>query len=122
MYFRSAIGAGSGVSGSRSTGRIGRLVPTAAPTSHITQSDLSPRRSRQKARSDQIGGMAEFRRGDLLDRAFLIGIVLKGLDGVLEVAGGILLLLVSPGTIDRITGALTQHELSEDPHDFLANH
>ena len=66
--------------------------------------------------------MAEFRRGDLLDRAFLIGIVLKGLDGVLEVAGGALLLLVSPSTIDRFTRILTQHELSEDPHDYLANH
>jgi hypothetical protein len=26
---------------------------------------------------DQIGAMTEFRRGDLLDRAFLIGIVLR---------------------------------------------
>jgi uncharacterized membrane protein len=66
--------------------------------------------------------MAEFRRGDLLDRAFLIGIVLKGLDGILEVAGGALLLLVSPSTIDRVTRTVTQHELSEDPHDYLANH
>ncbi len=65
---------------------------------------------------------ARFRRGDLLDRAFLIGIVLKGLDGILEVAGAGLLLLVSPSTIDRITQTLTQHELSEDPHDFLATH
>jgi uncharacterized membrane protein len=61
-------------------------------------------------------------RGDLLDRAFLVGIVLKGLDGVLEVVGGLLLLVVSPATIDRLTHALTQHELSEDPHDFLATH
>jgi uncharacterized membrane protein len=66
--------------------------------------------------------MAKFRRGDLLDRAFLIGIVLKGLDGVLEVIGGGLLLLVSPSTIGRVTAALTEHELSEDPHDYLANH
>jgi uncharacterized membrane protein len=66
--------------------------------------------------------LVSFRKGDLLDRAFLIGIVLKGLDGVLEVAGGILLLLVSPSTIDRIAQALTEHELSEDPHDFLATH
>jgi len=63
-----------------------------------------------------------FERGDLLDRAFLVGIVLKGLDGVLEVTGGVILLLVSPSTIDRVTQTLTQHELSEDPHDFIANH
>ncbi len=66
--------------------------------------------------------MGRFERGDLLDRAFLVGIVLKGLDGVLEVAGGLLLLLISPATIVAVVKALTQHELSEDPHDFLATH
>jgi uncharacterized membrane protein len=66
--------------------------------------------------------LKRFERGDLLDRAFLIGIVLKGLDGVLEVAGGVLLLVVTPATIDNVARALTQHELSQDPHDFLATH
>ena len=66
--------------------------------------------------------MRRFRQGDLLDRAFLIGIVLKGLDGVLEVAGGLLLLVVKPETIVDIVKALTQHELSQDPHDWLATH
>jgi uncharacterized membrane protein len=41
---------------------------------------------------------------------------------VLEVVGGFLLLVVSPATIDQVSRALTQHELSEDPHDFLATH
>lgn len=63
-----------------------------------------------------------FRKGDLLDRAFAVAVTLKGLDGVLEVLGGLLLLIVTPTTIDRVTRALTQHELSEDPHDFLATH
>jgi uncharacterized membrane protein len=63
-----------------------------------------------------------FKSGDLLDRAFAVGIILKGLDGVLEVVGGILLLVVSPTTIDQLSRFLTQHELSEDPHDFLATH
>jgi uncharacterized membrane protein len=63
-----------------------------------------------------------FEGGDLLDRAFLVGIILKGLDGLLEVAGGVLLLLISPSTIDQLTRTITQHELSEDPHDFIANH
>ncbi len=61
-----------------------------------------------------------FKSGDLLDRAFAVGIILKGLDGVLEVVGGVLLLVVKPSTIDQLSRALTQHELSEDPHDFLA--
>lgn len=66
--------------------------------------------------------MKWFKSGDLLDRAFAVGIILKGVDGVLEVAGGLLLVVVSPTTIDRVTRALTQHELSEDPHDYLATH
>ena len=63
-----------------------------------------------------------FRPRDLLDRTFEVGILLKGLDGVLEVIGGLLLLVVSPVTIDHLVTSLTQHELSEDPHDFLATH
>lgn len=66
--------------------------------------------------------MRRLERGDLLDRAFLVGIVLKGLDGVLEVIGGLLLLVLTPATIDDLARALTQHELSEDPHDLLATH
>jgi uncharacterized membrane protein len=66
--------------------------------------------------------MPWFRPRDLLDQTFEVGIILKGLDGVLEVIGGLLLLVVSPATIDRLVTSLTQHELSEDPHDFLATH
>jgi uncharacterized membrane protein len=66
--------------------------------------------------------MPWFRPRDLLDQAFEVGIILKGLDGALEVVGGLLLLVVSPATIDRVVTSLTQHELSEDPHDLLATH
>jgi uncharacterized membrane protein len=63
-----------------------------------------------------------FRPKDLLDRTFEVAIILKGLDGVLEVVGGLLLLLLTPATINRIVAALTEHELSGDPHDFIATH
>jgi uncharacterized membrane protein len=46
--------------------------------------------------------MSGFRPRDLLDQTFEVGIILKGLDGVLEVIGGLLLLVVSvvsPATI-----------------------
>lgn len=46
--------------------------------------------------------------------------MIKGIDGVAEVLGGVLLLLVSPESISRAVAALTQHELSEDPRDFIA--
>ena len=57
-----------------------------------------------------------------LDKTFKIGLVLKGLDGILEVIGGILLLFVSPYAIDHLARVLTAHELSEDPHDLIANY
>src|ERR687888_794324 len=66
--------------------------------------------------------MSWLRPRDLLDRTFEVGIVLKGLDGVLEVVGGVLLLLVSPATINRLVTTITQLELSEDPHDYVATH
>ena len=55
-----------------------------------------------------------------LDRVFRVSLGLKGADGILELIGGVLLLLVSPGQLNRVVRALTQHELSEDPHDLIA--
>jgi uncharacterized membrane protein len=66
--------------------------------------------------------MPLFRPRGLLDQTFEVVIILKGLDGMLEVIGGLLLLVVSPATIDRVVTSLTHHELSEDPHDFVATH
>lgn len=66
--------------------------------------------------------MSSTKPRDLLDRTFLIAIILKGLDGILEVVGGLLLFVVSPATIDQLIRTLTQHELSQDPHDFIATH
>jgi uncharacterized membrane protein len=54
--------------------------------------------------------------------AFEIGIFFKGLDGVAEVVGAVLLLVVPPRAISHALVMVTQHELSEDPHDFIASH
>jgi len=64
----------------------------------------------------------DFKKGDLTDRAFRIGVLFKGLDGLIETIGGILLLLVSPDQINHLARWLTEGQLSEDPHDFIANH
>jgi len=56
------------------------------------------------------------------DRTFKVAIVLKGLDGALGTIGGIVLLFVQPETLDQLAHSLTQHELSQDPHDYLATH
>ena len=66
--------------------------------------------------------MNRFRPSGLLDWTFEIALVFKGLDGLLEVFGGALLLLISKETLDSWLVALTQHELSEDPHDWLFTH
>ena len=55
-----------------------------------------------------------------MHRVFTLGIWLKGLDGVLEMIGGVLLLVTSASTLNWLVVALTQHELGEDPHDWLA--
>ena len=63
-----------------------------------------------------------FRPTDWLDRLFEIGIIAKGLNGVAEVIGGLLLLFASPGRIQALAGEVTQGELSEDPHDVIATY
>lgn len=52
---------------------------------------------------------------------FLISVWFKGIDGFLELAGGIALFAVSPGLILRLVRSLTQDEITEDPRDLLAN-
>src|ERR1700687_3280021 len=52
---------------------------------------------------------------------FDIGLIGKAVDGVLEIIGGIVLFFVNPDQINGMLQVLTQHELSKDPHDFLAN-
>ena len=57
-----------------------------------------------------------------LDRTFKISISLKGLDGVLEIIGGLVLLFVAPATLHSWARSLTAHELAQDPHDYIAIH
>jgi len=54
--------------------------------------------------------------------AFEIGVILKGVNGLLELIGGILLLVVPPSAIQRFVVGLTHNELSRDPNDFIATH
>jgi len=63
-----------------------------------------------------------FRPKDWLDRLFVIGIIGKGLNGLAELVGGLLLLFVTPENIHRLVAVLTRGELSEDPNDFVARY
>ncbi|MGC1686839.1 MAG: DUF2127 domain-containing protein [Candidatus Acidiferrales bacterium] len=58
----------------------------------------------------------------LLKSTFRTGITFKGIDGVLETVGGVLFLLFPPSKVNAIVTILSQHELSHDPHDFIAIH
>lgn len=61
------------------------------------------------------------KKKSFVDRAFRISLVIKGIDGILELIGGALLLFVKPAAIGRTIGFLTRHELAQDPNDFFAN-
>jgi uncharacterized membrane protein len=63
----------------------------------------------------------DFKRGDLTDKAFHLGILFKGIDAILEIIGGFLLLTINPVTLNQLIIFLTQRELSEDPKDLIAN-
>jgi uncharacterized membrane protein len=59
---------------------------------------------------------------ELLRDAFRTGITMKGVDGLLEVTGGVLLWFVKPRAMSGALRALSLHELSRDPHDFIGIH
>jgi uncharacterized membrane protein len=60
-------------------------------------------------------------REHLLDLAFLIGLVLKGVDGLVELIAAVPLALLSHGQITSLARVVTAGELREDPHDLIAN-
>ncbi|WP_040166417.1 DUF2127 domain-containing protein [Microbacterium gorillae] len=57
----------------------------------------------------------------ILDRTFFVSLILKGLNGLVELIAGGALLILSPSDIDRLAHRLTQHRLAVDPDDFIAN-
>lgn len=57
-----------------------------------------------------------------IHRIFEASILLKGAQALSECIGGIALAFISTGSIVRLVNLLTQEELVEDPHDFIANH
>ena len=53
--------------------------------------------------------------------SFEIALLLKGLNGLAEILGGVSMLFLSPGRLDWLTHFVTHHELAEDPRDAVAN-
>lgn len=58
---------------------------------------------------------------DFIHISFELGLLIKAIDGLLEMLGGILLLYLNPSRMSSLAVLLTRHELSEDPKDLVAN-
>jgi len=59
---------------------------------------------------------------NIFHKTFEISILLKALDGLLELIGGFLLLIISSKTIRKIPKIFFAQELTEDPNDLIANY
>ncbi len=58
----------------------------------------------------------------LLDRSFQTSITLKGIDGLLEIIGGILVLVANQTRINSFVDVITRHSLARNPNAFIATH
>ena len=58
--------------------------------------------------------------GGLIHLSFEIALLLKAINGVLEIIGGASLIFINSSSLNRIAVMLTQSELSEDPNDVIA--
>jgi len=58
---------------------------------------------------------------DVFHMGFEIGILIKGIDGLLEIVGGLLLFFLNPDRLNSLIILLTQNELSHDPNDMVSN-
>ena len=61
-------------------------------------------------------------KSTLIHLLFLIGAIVKAIDGILESLGGTLFAVTSSANIHHIVRFLTWGELSEDPNDPIANY
>ena len=57
-----------------------------------------------------------------LHDAYRTGITMKGVDGLLEATGGVLLWFIRPQAMSHALRVLSLHELSRDPNDFVGIH
>ncbi len=58
---------------------------------------------------------------DIFHLGYHIILLIKGIDGILEMIGGFLMIYLNPQRMDKLIVSLTQHELLDDPNDTVAN-
>lgn len=61
----------------------------------------------------------EHMKSAVLHESFRVSIMLKGLHAVVETIGGIVLLKVSPQTLNRLVMSVLTQDFSQDPNDFV---
>lgn len=66
--------------------------------------------------------MSKIKKETILHDIFLIGIIIKGIDGFLELIGGMALLFIKSDYIISIVQRIFQHELVQDSTDLIANY
>lgn len=59
---------------------------------------------------------------EIIHVGFEIGLLLKGIHGLMEIIGSVFLLFLTPNRLNLLTRFLTKHELSEDQRDIVANY
>ena len=65
--------------------------------------------------------MIQFLQEKNIHQFFLFSIILKGLNAIGEIIGGVMVLIISQDLILRVVLYLTQEELTDDPTDKVAN-
>jgi len=63
-----------------------------------------------------------FKARTTFDKVFEVGILLKAADGLIETAGGLILLTLNPDSVNKLAKLLTENELNANPHNLIANH
>jgi len=62
-----------------------------------------------------------FKPSNFFDKVFEYGILIKGIDGLIELATAIALIFLSPHRLQGLVVLATHRELVRDPNDFISN-
>lgn len=61
------------------------------------------------------------KKNQWVHRIFFVGLIIKGINGVLEIIGGVLLWVITLEQVNKIVNFLTWGEFREDVNDWIAN-
>lgn len=62
------------------------------------------------------------RAEEIVHISFDVGLLIKGLDALIEIVGGIAFMFLTPNRLNLLITLISKGELGEDPTDFLMNY